>query len=54
MAGILIIIEFASVYEAIQADSSGYQRIFAVFAGLSILCFAALLYAASVIFYGWS
>jgi hypothetical protein len=54
LAGMLIIIEFASVYEAIQADSGGYERIFAVFAGLSILCFAALLYAASVIFYGWS
>jgi hypothetical protein len=54
LAGMLIIIELACLYEAILADSGGHERIFSVFAGLSILCFAALLYAASVVFYGWS
>lgn len=53
MAALLIILEFAFLYEAIVADMGGYEKIFAAFAGLAILCFAALLYAASVVFYGW-
>ena len=53
LAGLLIFIELTCVYEAFVADIGGFERIFAVFAGLSILCFAALLYAVSVIFYGW-
>ena len=54
LAAFLLAFEFAAVNEAIIADSGGYQRIFGVFAGISILCFGALLYAVSVIFYGWS
>jgi predicted membrane channel-forming protein YqfA (hemolysin III family) len=54
VAAVLIIIELVSLYEAIIADFAGSERVFAVFAGLSILCFAALLYAVSVVFYGWS
>ncbi|MGA8905478.1 MAG: hypothetical protein WB661_10785 [Candidatus Bathyarchaeia archaeon] len=53
MAVLLIILEFAFLYEAMVADMGGYEKIFAAFAGLAILCFAALLYAASVVFYGW-
>ena len=53
LAGLLIIIEFASLYQARVADVSGYERVFAVFAGLSVLCFAALLYAVAEVFYGW-
>lgn len=53
LAVLLIILEFAFLYEAMIADMGGYEKIFAAFAGLAILCFAALLYAASVVFYGW-
>lgn len=53
LAVFLIILEFAFLYEAMVADMGGYEKIFAAFAGLAILCFAALLYAASVVFYGW-
>lgn len=53
LAVLLIILEFAFLYEAMVADMGGYEKIFAAFAGLAILCFAALLYAASVVFYGW-
>jgi hypothetical protein len=53
LAASLIILEFVFLYEATVGDMGGYERIFAAFAGLAILCFAALLYAASVVFYGW-
>jgi len=53
LAVLLIILEFAFLDEAMVADMGGYEKIFAAFAGLAILCFAALLYAASVVFYGW-
>lgn len=53
LAGLLIIIELASMYEAVVADLSGYERVFAAFAGLSVFCFAALLYAVAEVFYGW-
>ena len=53
LSGILIVLEFVCLYEAMLGDLGGYQRVFAVFAGLAILCFGALLYAASLIFYGW-
>ena len=38
-------------YEAMQADLAGYQKIFGVFVGLAILCFAALAYSFKVVFY---
>jgi len=53
LASVLIGLEFTFLYEAMIADSGGHERIFATFAGLAILCFAALLYAAAVILYGW-
>ncbi len=53
LAGALIILELVFVYEAMLADLAGSQKIFGVFVGLAILCFAALLYAVSVVFYGW-
>ncbi len=54
LAALLVILELLFVYEAQLADASGLQRVFGVFAGLGILCFAALLYAVSSIYYGWS
>jgi len=33
------------------ADLAGYQKIFGVFLGLAVLCFAALVYVAKVVFY---
>jgi len=53
LAGVLIILELLFLCEAVIADMAGLQRIFGVFAGVAILCFAALLYSVSVIFYGW-
>lgn len=53
LAGVLIILELLFVSEAVTADMAGLQRIFGVFAGIAILCFAALLYSVSVVFYGW-
>ena len=53
MAGVLIGLESIFLYEAIIADMGGHERFFAAFAGLAILCFAALLYAAAVVLYGW-
>jgi hypothetical protein len=50
---VLIVLELLFVYEAMTADMAGLQRIFGVFAGLAIVCFAALLYSASEITYGW-
>jgi len=53
LAGVLIGLESIFLYEAIIADIGGHERFFAAFAGLAILCFAALLYAAAVVLYGW-
>ena len=53
LAAFLIILELLFLYEAIVADQAGLQRIFGVFAGLATLCFAALLFSVSVVFYGW-
>lgn len=53
LAGVLIGLEFIFLYEAMIADMGGHERFFAAFAGLAILCFAALLYAAAVVLYGW-
>ena len=53
LVGVLIGLEFIFLYEAMIADVGGHERFFAAFAGLAILCFAALLYAASVVLYGW-
>jgi len=53
LAGVLVVLELVFVFEAMMADFADYQRIFGVFAGLAILCFAALLYSVSLITYGW-
>jgi len=53
MTGMLAILELAFLYEAMLADVAGYEKIFGIFAGLAILCFAAILYLAVVVFYGW-
>lgn len=53
LAGVLIVLELIFVYEAMIADMERFERIFGVFAGLAILCFAALLYSVSVMIYGW-
>jgi hypothetical protein len=47
----LITLELLFVYEAMLADASGLQRVFGVFIGLAILCFAALLYSLGAVFY---
>lgn len=51
LAALLIILELVFIYEAVSADMAGNQRIFGVFLGLAILCFAAFLYEVKVIFY---
>lgn len=51
LAGFLTLLELTFLYEATQADLTGYQRVFGVFAGLAILCFAALLYSTKAVFY---
>jgi len=53
MALALTILELVFLYEAILADAADLQKVFGVFAGLAILCFAGLLYSVSVVFYGW-
>ncbi len=54
LTGVLTLLELIFLYEAMIADMAGYQKIFGVFVGLAILCFAALLYAITVLFYGWN
>ena len=51
LVGVLVMLELLFVYEAMLADQSGFQRVFGIFIGLAVLCFAALLYAFKVIFY---
>jgi hypothetical protein len=51
LAGVLIVLEWLFVYEALIADMSGLQKVFGVFSGLAILCFSALLYVLRVVFY---
>ena len=53
LAGTLVVLELVFVYEAMLADSVDYERVFGVFAGLAILCFAALLFSVSETMYGW-
>jgi len=53
LAGALIVLELMFVYEAMIADMAGLQRMFGVFVGLAIVCFAALLYSISEVMYGW-
>jgi len=53
LACVLIGFEFIFLYEAMIGDLGGHERFFAAFAGLAILCFAALVYAAAVVLYGW-
>ena len=50
-AFVLIVLELILVYQAVQADISGPQKVFGVFAGLAILCFASLLYMVKLVFY---
>ncbi len=51
LAGVIILLESIFIYEALLADLADQQRMFGVFAGLAILCFAALLYEMKVVFY---
>jgi hypothetical protein len=51
VVGLLTLLEMIFLYEGIQADLAGYQRIFGVFVGLAILCFGALLYSIKAVFY---
>ncbi len=51
VVGLLTLLEMVFLYEGIQADLAGYQRIFGVFVGLAILCFGALLYSIKAVFY---
>jgi len=53
LAAVLIALELLFSYEAMTADMAGLERIFGVFVGLAILCFAALLFMLSTKFYGW-
>ena len=48
---VLIVLELILVYQAVQADMSGSQKVFGVFVGLAILCFASLLYMVKLVFY---
>ena len=54
VAIVLTAFELVFLYEAMLGDMTGYQKIFGAFLGLAILSFGALLYAASIVFYGWS
>jgi ubiquinol-cytochrome c reductase cytochrome b subunit len=47
----LVFLESFLVFEAILAHVGGSERIFGILAGLGFLCFAALLYVASVLFF---
>jgi hypothetical protein len=44
-------LELVLVYQAVQADASGLQKVFGVFVGLAILCFASLFYMVKLVFY---
>jgi hypothetical protein len=44
-------LEVTFLYEAMLADMVGLERVFGVFVGLALLCFAGLLYAVSVVVY---
>lgn len=50
-ACVLIVLELVLIYQAVQANMSGLQRVFGVFVGLAILCFASLLYMLKLVFY---
>jgi hypothetical protein len=45
------VLELVLIYQAVQANVSGLQRIFGVFVGLAIMCFASLLYMVKLVFY---
>ncbi len=49
--GLVTLLEVFFLYEGMQADLSGHDRIFGVFVGLAILCFAVLLYSVKAVFY---
>ena len=51
LTGLLILWEVFFICEAMLADLSGLQRVFSIFLGLAILCFAGLLYSMKVVFY---
>lgn len=48
---VLALLEVIFLYEAILADMVGLERVFGVFVGLALLCFAGLLYAVSIVVY---
>lgn len=48
---VLVLLEVIFLYEAMLADMAGLERVFGVFVGLALLCFAGLLYAVSVVVY---
>lgn len=48
---VLVLLEVIFLYEAMLADMVGLERVFGVFVGLALLCFAGLLYAVSVVVY---
>ncbi len=50
-ACVLIGLELVLIYQAVQADTTGLQKIFGVFVGLAILCFASQIYLVKLIFY---
>jgi len=54
LAGVLAALETIFILEAMLADMNGLQKIFGVFVGLAILAFGVLLFATSIVFYGWS
>jgi len=51
LAAAVTILELIFIYEGVQADLAGYQRIFGIFVGLAILCFGTLVYSIKTAFY---
>ena len=51
LACLLVLLEVIFLYEAMLADMVGLERVFGVFVGLALLCFAGLLYAVFVVVY---
>lgn len=51
LTALLTVLELFFLYEAMQADFGESQKVFGVFVGLAIICFAAMLYTVKVVFY---
>jgi predicted membrane channel-forming protein YqfA (hemolysin III family) len=49
--GVLMVIELAFLFEAYMSGLAGLERVFAIFTGLVLLTFGAILYAGRLIFY---